>query len=116
MEKRENHSPDFKAKVVLEVMREAMTLSKMPKTNGVHPTHIGRWKRAAIDSTATAFMRLGAAQEQVSAAEIDELHPKIGQLVVERLFLMPRTNCSGRGVPPLRWSSNWDMIVPFSGG
>jgi hypothetical protein len=34
-----------------------------------------------------AFTRRGAAREQVSAAEIDKLHSKIGQLAVERDFL-----------------------------
>jgi hypothetical protein len=23
---------------------------------------------------------------------------------------------SGRGMPPLKWSTFWDMIIPFSGG
>ena len=36
---------------------------------------------------ATTFTRRGAAPEQVSAADVDKLHAKIGQLVVERDFL-----------------------------
>jgi transposase len=36
---------------------------------------------------ATAFARRGVAPDQVSAAEVDKLHSKIGQLVVERDFL-----------------------------
>jgi len=36
---------------------------------------------------ATAFTRRGSAPEQVSAADVDKLHSKIGQLVVERDFL-----------------------------
>tara|TARA_R100000789_G_scaffold84843_1_gene80529 strand:- start:390 stop:548 length:159 start_codon:yes stop_codon:yes gene_type:complete len=36
---------------------------------------------------ATAFTRKGSAPEPVSAAEIEKLHSKIGQLVVERDFL-----------------------------
>jgi transposase len=35
---------------------------------------------------ATAFARRGAAPEQASAAEVDKLHSKIGQLVVARDF------------------------------
>ena len=45
------------------------------------------WKRAAIENMATAFSRKGSAPEQASAAEVDKLHSKIGQLVVERDFL-----------------------------
>ncbi len=50
-------------------------------------TQIGTWKRAAIENMTTAFPRRGAAPEQLSAAEVDKLHSKIGQLVVERDFL-----------------------------
>ena len=111
MKKRKNHSPEFKARVALEAIREEMTLAELSKKYGVHPTQIGTWKRAAIENMATAFTRRGAPPEQVNAAEVDKLHSKIGQLVVERDFLapsrqhaalapagqwMPRTNCSGR--------------------
>jgi transposase len=87
MKTRKNHSPQFKARVALEAIREEMTLAELSKKYGVHPTQIGTWKRAAIENMATAFARLGAAPEQVSAAEIDKLHSKIDQLVVEWDFL-----------------------------
>ena len=64
-----------------------MTLAELSKKYGVHATQIGTWKRAAIENMSTAFTRRGAAPEQVSAAEVDKLHSKIGQLVVERDFL-----------------------------
>ena len=87
MKKRKNHSPEFKAKVALEAIREELTLAELSKKYGVHPTQIGTWKRAAIENMATAFTRRGSAPEQVSAADVDKLHSKIGQLVVERDFL-----------------------------
>ena len=64
-----------------------MTLAELSKKSGVQATQIGTWKRAAIESMAAASTRRGAAPEQVSAAEVDKLHSKIGQLVVERDFL-----------------------------
>ena len=88
MKKRKNHSPDFKAKVALEAIREEMTLAELSKKYGVHPTQIGTWKRAAIENMSTAFTRKGSAPEHVSAADVDKLHSKIGQLVVERDFLV----------------------------
>ena len=87
MNTRKNHSPEFKARVALEAIREEMTLAELSRKYGVHPTQIGLWKRAATENMATAFTRRGAAPEQVSAAEVDKLHSKIGQLVVERDFL-----------------------------
>ena len=78
---------EFKAKVALEAIREEMTRAELSKTYGMHPTQIGTWKRTAIENMATAFTRRGTAPEQVRAAEVDKLHSKIGQLVVERDFL-----------------------------
>ena len=40
MKKRKNHSPEFKAKVALEAIREAMTLAELSKKYGVHPTDL----------------------------------------------------------------------------
>ncbi|PCJ07619.1 MAG: hypothetical protein COB16_10775 [Rhodobacteraceae bacterium] len=36
MTKRKNHSPDFKAKVALEAIREEMTMAELSKKYGVH--------------------------------------------------------------------------------
>lgn len=87
MKKRKNHSPDFKAKVALEAMREELMLAELSKKYGVHAKQISTWKRAAIENMATAFTKRGAAPESESAAEVEKLHSKIGQLVVERDFL-----------------------------
>ena len=87
MKKRKNHSPEFKARVALGAIREEMTLAELSKKYGVHANQISTWKRAAIENMSSAFMRRGAAPEQVSAAEVETLHSKIGQLVVERDFL-----------------------------
>lgn len=87
MTKRKNHSPDFKAKVALEAIREEMTMAELSKKYGVHPTQIGTWKRAAIANMATAFSKRGGDLGRGDEAQIDKLHSKIGQLVVERDFL-----------------------------
>ena len=87
MMKRKNHSPDFKAKVALEAIREEMTLAELSKKYGVHPTQIGTWKRAAIKNMASGFSKRGGDVGAPNEAEIDKLHSKIGQLVVERDFL-----------------------------
>jgi transposase len=87
MTQRKNHSPDFKAKVALEAIREEMTMAELSKKFGVHPTQIGTWKRAAIDNMAATFSKRDGDLERADEAQIDKLHSKIGQLVVERDFL-----------------------------
>ncbi len=52
MKKQKNHSPEFKAKVALEAIREELTLAELSKKYDVHPTQIGTWERAAIENMA----------------------------------------------------------------
>ncbi len=85
--KRKNHVPEFKAKVAHEAIREEMTLAELAKKYGVHANQISTWKRTALDAMARAFTKRGEMPEMVDDEQIDKLHSKIGQLVVERDFL-----------------------------
>ena len=77
MTKRKNHSPDFKAKVALEAIREEMTMAELSKKYGVHSTQIGTWKRAAIKNMAASFSKRGGDPAQADDAAIDKLHSKM---------------------------------------
>ena len=85
--KRKRYSADFKAKVALEAIREELTLSELSKTYDVHPNMISTWKRAAIENMAMAFSKGKETEAQANAKDVEKLHAKIGQLVVERDFL-----------------------------
>ena len=87
MTKRTRYSADFKARVALDAIREELTLAELSKKHGVHPTMISGWKRAAIKNMAAAFDKNAGSVARDNEAEIDKLHSKIGQLVVERDFL-----------------------------
>ena len=87
MTKRKRYSAEFKARVALDAIREELTLAELSKKHGVHPNMISGWKRAAIENMATAFTRRGSDPGKGNEAEIEKLHSKIGQLVVERDFL-----------------------------
>lgn len=49
---------------------------------------IASWERHAIDGMASTFSGAGDAARAVSESEVGKLHAKIGQLVVERDFLV----------------------------
>lgn len=87
MAKRKNYSAEFKAKVALEAIREELTLAELSRKYGVHPNMISGWKRAVIANMAQTFERGKSDAARATEAEIEKLHSKIGQLVVERDFL-----------------------------
>ncbi|MBS89213.1 MAG: IS3 family transposase [Sphingobium sp.] len=84
---RKRYSADFKAKVALEAIRGDLTLAELAAKHGVHHTMIAAWKRQAIDGMSSTFAGTGDAARSASESEVEKLHAKIGQLVVERDFL-----------------------------
>ena len=64
-----------------------LTLAELAAKHGVHHTMIASWKRQAIDGMAGTFSGAGDAAKVISESEVEKLHAKIGQLVVERDFL-----------------------------
>ena len=83
---RKRYSAEFKAKVALEAIRGELTVSQLGAKHGVHQTMINSWKKQAIDKLSTVFEQkfdFGKTPD----AEVQKLHAKIGQLVVERDFL-----------------------------
>jgi len=85
--KRKRYSAEFKARVALEALRGELTVSQLATKHGVHQTMIGEWKRQALDGLATVFSGKADAREGMREEDVEKLHAKIGQLVVERDFL-----------------------------
>lgn len=84
---RKHHSAEFKAQVALAAIREDATIAELTSRYGVHATVIHRWKKEAIASLTAGFSGKQERQQNDHAAEIRELHAKIGQLTVEKDFL-----------------------------
>jgi transposase len=90
---RKRYSADFKAKGALEAIKGEQTTAELAAKHGIHHTMIAMWKRQAVEGMLSTFSHKSTAAPHASAAEIDRLHSKIGQLVVERDFLV---RASGR--------------------
>jgi transposase len=91
--KRKRYTAEFKAKVALEALRGELTTSQLAAKHGIHQTMVGDWKRQASEGLASVFSGKAEAQEAAQSAEVEKLHAKIGELVVERDFL---ARASGR--------------------
>ncbi len=85
--KKASYTPDFKAKLVLEVLAGEKTPLQIASENGVHVKSLNSWVREA-QSQLPAIFRGEVQQAEVALQkEIDLLHKKIGQLAVENDFL-----------------------------
>jgi transposase-like protein len=77
---------DFKAKVVLEALREKETLEVLAKKYELLPTQISIWKTEAIKNISAVFNpeKAVAKKEEIPT---EKLFARIGQLTLENDFL-----------------------------
>ncbi|ACL75654.1 IS3 family transposase [Ruminiclostridium cellulolyticum] len=97
MKKRRTFTPEQKTKIVLEVLKEAQTLTEIAAKYEIQPNQLTRWKSEFIKNANRAFSVDADETEQLKQAheaQIDELHRQIGQLTVERNWLKKKLNNS----------------------
>ncbi|WP_100225176.1 MULTISPECIES: IS3 family transposase [Gluconobacter] len=90
---RKRYAAEFKSRVALEAIRGELTLAELASKHGVHQTMIAQWKRQAVEGMAATFSGKAVSEPPVSTADVEKLHAKIGELLVERGFFT-RCLCS----------------------
>jgi transposase len=81
---RRNHSPLFKAKVVIDAIKGERTLAELAKVHDVHANQIVDWKNQLLGRAASVF---GSETAAAPVIDLKALHAKIGQLALENDFL-----------------------------
>lgn len=75
----------FKAKVVIDALKERESLSELAKRHAVHPTIIGKWKQEFLTLANQVFEKDSIPEEP--AQDVEKLYAKIGQLEMDNDFL-----------------------------
>ena len=81
---RRNHSPVFRAKVALAVLKGEKTLAGQ---FDVHPNHIMIWRAQLLEGAAGVFGGKAKLEPAQPAIDVKPLHAGIGELTLERDFL-----------------------------
>ncbi len=86
---RKSYSPSFKAKVVLQMLREEKTIAELSAEHGVHSTMLHRWRREFLDNVPQVFARgdSWASEKAQYEARIEALYTEIGRLSTQISWL-----------------------------
>jgi transposase len=95
---RRNFSPEFKAKVALEALREQQTISELATKYELHPNQIADWKKQLHGASASIFDGgKSTASPPQDDPEKDELYKTVGQLKMENDWLKKSEQLFGKG-------------------
>jgi len=86
---RKRYSPEFKAKVVREILREEKSISQLAAEHGVHVTQLRKWKRRALEKLPDLFISAGKTDADVVRLqkEQEQLYAEIGKLTTRLNWL-----------------------------
>ena len=104
---RGKYTPEFKAKIVLEVLQGERELGAIAAENNLNPNMVRNWKAEFVENASSIFEEQGKAEREVkrkeaaAAKERDKMLKTIGQLTVERNFLQDCFRAVGKPVPEL---------------
>jgi transposase len=72
--KRRTFGPEFKAKVVLDLLSGAASQAELCRTHSLNPQLLANWKASVLERLPLLFQEQGASsQEQLRIAELEQL-------------------------------------------
>ncbi len=86
---RKRYSAEFKARVVLDLLREDRPLSEIASEYEVHPSMLHRWREAALADLPKLFSEPSRrdAEKAQHEKQIHELYAEIGRVTTELEWL-----------------------------
>ena len=103
---RTTYTPEFKAKLVIEVLQGEKTLDEIASANGINPNMLRNWKKEFLENASRAFDQTkqekeARRKEAALKKENERMLKTIGQLTIERDFLQDCFRITGKPVPEM---------------
>ncbi len=86
---RKQYTAAFKAKLVLELLKESKSLSQLAAEHKVHPNQLRQWRDAALKELPSLFEKKDQTTDLAAAHErqVEELYSEIGRLTTQVAWL-----------------------------
>ena len=90
---KKKYTADFKAKVVLEILREEMTVAQVSSKYEVHQSLLNKWRRTVIEGLPEllADNRKRDTLVKEHEAEVQELYAQIGEISSQLSWLKKKS-------------------------
>ena len=82
-QKRNAHSPAFKAKVAPEAVHGGQTVNEITQQYGVHPVQVSQWKKALLADSASVFEKKRGTKPKAEFETDEKPYGEIGLLKTE---------------------------------
>lgn len=91
---RKTYSGEFKAKVVLEILKEEKSISQIASEYGIHPNQLIRWKKDAVAKLAEVLedgRRKGDKEKEALQNQVQELYTQLGEMSAKLNWLKKKS-------------------------
>lgn len=91
---RKTFTSDFKAKVVLEILKEEKSISQLSSEHEVHANQLGKWKKQVTDNMHVLLedgRRKEDEEKEAFKKQIQELYAEIGKLTTQLNWLKKKS-------------------------
>jgi putative transposase len=91
---RKHYSPNQKAAIVLELLKEEETLAQIASRHGIHPNVLRNWKAQALEGLPKLFADDESDKRALEAEhqrQLDELYGEIGRLTTQLAWLKKKS-------------------------
>ena len=101
----QHYTPEFKAKIVLQILQGEKELGEVAKEHNINPNLIRKWRTTFLEKASTVFedpekeTAKAKRKEESLEKKQKQMLSTIGQLTLERDFLRDCFRLSGDPVP-----------------
>ncbi|MBI3651000.1 MAG: transposase [Acidobacteria bacterium] len=90
---KKHYTAAFKAKLVVELLKEEKTLSQLASEHQVHPNQLRQWRDRVLKEMASLFDKKSQTADLLTAHEeqIEELYAEIGKLTAQLSWLKKKS-------------------------
>ena len=90
---KKSYTPEFKTQLVLELLREDLTLGQLASKHNIHPTQINKWRKTVIDGLPELLADKRKRDNVMKEHEelVNDLYAQIGELTTKLNWLKKKS-------------------------